>query len=788
MKYQVVCAAAADAVALSSRNARPPRCRRDGRPRGTFPGQDPRRGGAAEAAEAARGHPTGAQPGGDDGCASVLAVCRRSGNLWPSLRFGSTTTPSSGGSSPSRPTSRASRRRSCCTRRRDGQGEDVTYTAADHDDFPPPMLAGTWTLDEYSRRLEGLELWGGGRRWRHGDYRRWAFESAALDLALRQAETSLADALGRPYRPVRFVASTRAQIEPYLALNPALEFKLDADEDWDRPLMERLAATDRVRVLDLKAYYRGTAGRPRARPRALPRRRRGVPRRRDRGCVARGRLPRGATPGRGSAQLRRAGPLVGRRRRAAARAALAEHQAVAVRHARASSSSASRRARSAGSHVRRRPVRARPRPPADPAHREPLLSRRAERRRAVRVQRRPGARGSRDEPAASRPTESVSDEPLRRGAGDGERVSGRSSARRVGRALYELAPGERVCPYHWHFGEEEWLLVIAGARRCARPRASRRCGRGTSPCSRGRGGCARGAQRHRLSPARVVMLSSDSDPEVCVYPDSGKVGVFAGWSRKDGEQVRVPVPRKRTSTTTTVNRLIYNLLDGELDLVEESPGYRAPPPFARASTACSARPSTRRRPARSSGRTTGSSAARSSRSSSPAGRRCACPTASACSSPARSCTSPRASRARTSSATTPAQPVRVLIGSTKSGRLRRRLSGQRQAAHRRPRARRTEDAPRRPRAGLLGRRVARRFGPCRLPGTARGLTPAFWTRPARESWMIGIAKVGGVAGAGTCSARRSRHLAARPEEGGTRGEARLSSLMESQSAQVDASS
>ena len=38
-----------------------------------------------------------------------------------------------------------------------------------------------------------------------------------------------------------------------------MEFKLDVEEDWDRPLMERLAALDRVRVLDLKAYYRGTS-------------------------------------------------------------------------------------------------------------------------------------------------------------------------------------------------------------------------------------------------------------------------------------------------------------------------------------------------------------------------------------------------------------------------------------------------------------------------------------------------------------------------------------------------
>src|SRR6266436_2758348 len=70
---------------------------------------------------------------------------------------------------------------------------------------------------------------------------------------------SLADVVGREYRPVRFVASTRAEIEPYLELYPDLEFKLDVGEDWDRARMQQLATYDRVRVVDLKAFYRGTA-------------------------------------------------------------------------------------------------------------------------------------------------------------------------------------------------------------------------------------------------------------------------------------------------------------------------------------------------------------------------------------------------------------------------------------------------------------------------------------------------------------------------------------------------
>jgi hypothetical protein len=132
-----------------------------------------------------------------------------------------------------------------------GEGEDVTYDAAEHDGFPAElMLAGAWSLDGLSRRLDDSDL---------PDYRRWAFESAALDLALRQAKRSLADAVGRPYRPIRFAASTRSDVAPWLENDPALEFKLDATKEWDAAFMRRLAQLDRVHVVDLKAYYRGTS-------------------------------------------------------------------------------------------------------------------------------------------------------------------------------------------------------------------------------------------------------------------------------------------------------------------------------------------------------------------------------------------------------------------------------------------------------------------------------------------------------------------------------------------------
>jgi len=130
-----------------------------------------------------------------------------------------------------------------------GRGEDVTYQAEAHDGFPELRERGRMTLAEYSRRLDPYAL---------EDYRRWAFESAALDLALRQNGLSLGRAVGLEYRPVRFVVSTRLEIRPWLELYPALEFKLDPVSTWTEEHMREVAATGRVRVLDLKGQYHGT--------------------------------------------------------------------------------------------------------------------------------------------------------------------------------------------------------------------------------------------------------------------------------------------------------------------------------------------------------------------------------------------------------------------------------------------------------------------------------------------------------------------------------------------------
>src|SRR5262249_60317954 len=92
------------------------------------------------------------------------------------------------------------------------------------------------------------------------DSRRWGVESAALDLALRQNGLSLAGAVGREYRPVRFVVSTRLDIRPWLEVDPALEFKVDPVSEWTDDYIRALATTGRRPGLQQQGPEPGPVG------------------------------------------------------------------------------------------------------------------------------------------------------------------------------------------------------------------------------------------------------------------------------------------------------------------------------------------------------------------------------------------------------------------------------------------------------------------------------------------------------------------------------------------------
>jgi L-alanine-DL-glutamate epimerase-like enolase superfamily enzyme len=152
----------------------------------------------------------------------------------------------------------------------EGLGEDVTYANVHHDTLiaagPVQPLTGSWTLASFSDQLATLDLFADKPENEvYRRYRRWAFESAALDLALRQAGVPLHAAVGREPAPLRFVASLRLDepptlepIELRLAQHGDLKFKLDPTASWDDALIEQIAALDAVAVVDLKGFYSGT--------------------------------------------------------------------------------------------------------------------------------------------------------------------------------------------------------------------------------------------------------------------------------------------------------------------------------------------------------------------------------------------------------------------------------------------------------------------------------------------------------------------------------------------------
>jgi hypothetical protein len=157
----------------------------------------------------------------------------------------------------------------------EGRGEDVTYDPEAHvvlqETGPIWDLAGEHTLGTLSAKLDELDLFPvAPERDDYRDYRRWAFESSALDLALRQAGKSLGEVLGREPRPLNYVVSMRLapmgsdgpdrpdRVLDVLARYPGTRFKLDPTNSWTPELIATLVETGAVDSLDLKGRYKGT--------------------------------------------------------------------------------------------------------------------------------------------------------------------------------------------------------------------------------------------------------------------------------------------------------------------------------------------------------------------------------------------------------------------------------------------------------------------------------------------------------------------------------------------------
>jgi uncharacterized cupin superfamily protein len=110
-------------------------------------------------------------------------------------------------------------------------------------------------------------------------------------------------------------------------------------------------------------------------------------------------------------------------------------------------------------------------------------------------------------------------------------------AEKMGATIYELPPGQSVCPYHYEYGNEEWLIVLAG-------RPTLRHAGGDSEVEPGDVVCfpVGPAGAHKVTnntdeTVRILLLSTQAEPAVVVFPDSDKLGVWPG-AKDDHVMVR----------------------------------------------------------------------------------------------------------------------------------------------------------------------------------------------------------------------------------------------------------
>ena len=101
-------------------------------------------------------------------------------------------------------------------------------------------------------------------------------------------------------------------------------------------------------------------------------------------------------------------------------------------------------------------------------------------------------------------------------------------AKETGATVYDVPPGQSVCPYHYEYGEEEWLLVLSGCPSLRTPDGTETLEPHdlvffpTGP-----------AGAHKVTnatdePVRVLMFSNVARVTASAYPDSDKVGIWTG--------------------------------------------------------------------------------------------------------------------------------------------------------------------------------------------------------------------------------------------------------------------
>jgi uncharacterized cupin superfamily protein len=106
----------------------------------------------------------------------------------------------------------------------------------------------------------------------------------------------------------------------------------------------------------------------------------------------------------------------------------------------------------------------------------------------------------------------------------------------TGASIYELPPGQAICPYHYEYGEEEWLLVLSGRPTLRHPDGEDALEEWDLTCFPSGPEGAHEVRNDTSQVVRVMMFSNVNHPGATVYPDSDKIGI---WTGNRGDDVLV---------------------------------------------------------------------------------------------------------------------------------------------------------------------------------------------------------------------------------------------------------
>jgi uncharacterized cupin superfamily protein len=113
------------------------------------------------------------------------------------------------------------------------------------------------------------------------------------------------------------------------------------------------------------------------------------------------------------------------------------------------------------------------------------------------------------------------------------RFGPRLAAAQLGATVYELPPGQAVCPYHYEYAEEEWLVVLEGRPSVRHPEGTDQLEPWDAVCFPTGPEGAHTIRNDTGETARVLMFSTVKYPAATVYPDSDKIGIWTGNKSDD---------------------------------------------------------------------------------------------------------------------------------------------------------------------------------------------------------------------------------------------------------------